>query len=70
MQTHLAHIQFNVRLANVPFYRDLMAYLGWQTLYETEDMLGVAGQVDESRCRAVIGAVQPSYNRSQARATA
>jgi catechol 2,3-dioxygenase-like lactoylglutathione lyase family enzyme len=44
MQTHLAHIQFNVRLANVPFYRDLMAYLGWQTLYETEDMLGVAGQ--------------------------
>lgn len=48
MQTHLAHIQFNVRLANVPFYRDLMSYLGWQTLYATEDMLGVAGQKGDS----------------------
>jgi len=48
MQTHLAHIQFNVRQDNLPFYRDLMTFLGWQTLYETPDMLGVAGQSGDS----------------------
>ena len=48
MQTHLAHIQFNVRPANVPFYRDLMAFLGWQTIYDGDGMLGVAGQHGDS----------------------
>src|SRR5215204_3385564 len=42
MQTHLTHIQFNVQPTNLPFYKDLLAFLGWQTLYETEGMLGVA----------------------------
>ncbi len=48
MQTRLAHIQFNVRPENVPFYRDLMAFLGWKTLYDNEGMLGVAGKSDDS----------------------
>lgn len=48
MQTHLAHIQFNVRPANVPFYRDLMAFLGWRTIYDGDGMLGVAGQHGDS----------------------
>ena len=48
MQTHLAHIQFNVRPANVPFYRDLMAFLGWRTIYDGDGMLGVAGRHGES----------------------
>ncbi len=48
MQTHLAHIQFNVRPEHVPFYRDLLAFLGWKTLFENEGMLGVAGKNDES----------------------
>ncbi len=48
MQTHLAHIQFNVRPENVPFYRDLMAFLGWKTLFDNEGMLGVAGKSDDS----------------------
>ena len=48
MQTHLAHIQFNVRPANVPFYRDLLAFLGWQTIYDGDGMLGVAGQHGDS----------------------
>jgi len=43
MQTDLGHIQFNIRPANAPFYKDLMAFLGWQTLYEDEGVLGVAG---------------------------
>ena len=43
MQTTISHIQLNVRPANVPFYRDLMAFLGWQTIYDAEGMLGVGG---------------------------
>lgn len=41
MQTTISHIQFNVRPENVPFYRDLMAFLGWQTIYDGDGMLGV-----------------------------
>ena len=48
MQTHLGHILFNVRPDNMPFYKDLMAFLGWQTLYEGDGMLGVGGKNGES----------------------
>jgi catechol 2,3-dioxygenase-like lactoylglutathione lyase family enzyme len=48
MRTHLGHIQFNVRPENLPFYRDLMAYLGWQPLYDDAGMLGVSGGHGES----------------------
>ena len=41
MQTQLSHLQFNVRPENMSFYADLLAYLGWQTLYAGEGMLGV-----------------------------
>jgi catechol 2,3-dioxygenase-like lactoylglutathione lyase family enzyme len=43
MHAHLSHLLFNVRPANVAFYRDLTALLGWQTIYDEEGMLGVAG---------------------------
>ncbi|HZU78004.1 MAG TPA: VOC family protein [Dehalococcoidia bacterium] len=48
MQSRLGHMQFNVRPENMPFYRDLMGFLGWQSLYDGagseagEPMLGVA----------------------------
>lgn len=48
MQTTVSHIQFNVRPANVPFYRDLMAFLGWQTIYDAEGMLGVGAAAGSS----------------------
>ena len=48
MQTGLAHIQFNVQAANLPFYQDLMAFLGWHTIYAGEGMLGVVGTNDAS----------------------
>lgn len=41
MQSKLGHIQFNVQPINVPFYKDLFAAMGWQTLYETDSMIGV-----------------------------
>ena len=48
MQTHLSHIQFNVRPANLPFYKDLLAFLGWRTIHEGEGLLGVAGAGTDS----------------------
>ena len=42
MQTHLAHMQINVGPQHVPFYKDMLAILGWSTLYEADGMLGVA----------------------------
>lgn len=41
MQTRLAHIQVNVEPINLPFYRDLFAFLGWQTIVDGDQMLGV-----------------------------
>ena len=41
MQSKISHIQFNVQAANLPFYKDLLAFAGLQTLYDGEDMLGV-----------------------------
>ncbi|MGI8552545.1 MAG: VOC family protein [Dehalococcoidia bacterium] len=48
MQTDLGHIQFNVRPANVPFYKGLMAFLGWQVLDDSDGTLGVAGRSGSS----------------------
>lgn len=44
MQTHLSHLQINVNPANLSFYRDLMAFLGWHTIYGDDNMLGVVAQ--------------------------
>lgn len=45
MQTHLGHLLFNVQEANLPFYGELFAFLGWRVLYDGDGMLGVgAGQ--------------------------
>jgi catechol 2,3-dioxygenase-like lactoylglutathione lyase family enzyme len=41
MRTHFGHVQFNVRPENLPFYKDLFGFLGWQMLYEGPGMLGV-----------------------------
>ena len=43
MQTGLYHLQVNINAANRGFYKDLMAFLGWKTLYEDDATLGVEG---------------------------
>ncbi len=42
METSLQHMQFNVKPENLAFYKGLLTFLGWQTLHDGEDMLGVA----------------------------
>jgi catechol 2,3-dioxygenase-like lactoylglutathione lyase family enzyme len=48
MRTSLSHIQFNVRPEHLPFYADLLSFLGWETLFANDEMLGVAGKNGES----------------------
>ena len=48
MQSRLQHIQLNVRPQNLPFYRDLFAALGWNTIHADDGMLGVGGDNDLS----------------------
>ncbi len=43
MQTDLHHFQINVRSANLPFYKDLFHFLGWNEIYGDSNMLGVVG---------------------------
>ena len=60
MQSHISHIQFNVEASNLPFYRDLTAFLGWQTLYDTAEFIGVADPSSSSLW--FIGYVKPVSN--------
>lgn len=48
MQTTLSHVQVNVRNENIPFYRDLLGFLGWRSIYDGEGMLGMGGANDAS----------------------
>ncbi|CAN5717643.1 hypothetical protein BH10CHL1_BH10CHL1_49060 [soil metagenome] len=41
MQSKFGHIQFNIQAAHMPFYKDLLAFLGWKTIVAAEDVLGV-----------------------------
>ena len=65
MKSHAGHFQINVNPVNLPFYKDLMNFLGWKMVYEdpttygVEDELGVSlwytnplkeGGTDYDRC--------------------
>lgn len=46
MQTApIGHIQFNVHSENLPFYRDLLTFLGWGLIGEWPGMIGL-GRLD------------------------
>lgn len=46
VKTQFGHIQLGVDGANAGFYRELMAFLGWDVLYDGDGMLGVgSGEV-------------------------
>ncbi len=47
MKTHLDHIQFIVRQENVPFYKDLLTFLGWTNQYEGDGVFGAWGAQGE-----------------------
>ena len=41
MKTRIGHLLFGVATENLGFYRDLMGFLGWQTIYDDHGMLGL-----------------------------
>src|SRR5688500_1905162 len=40
MQSELSHLQINVQAANLPFYKDLLTFMGWTPIHEDAAMLG------------------------------
>jgi catechol 2,3-dioxygenase-like lactoylglutathione lyase family enzyme len=48
IQSKFGHIQFNIYPQNLTFYKDLFAYLGWTTIADSPDMLGVGSVGSES----------------------
>ncbi len=48
MKTNLYHLQININSSSLAFYKELMAYLGWDALYETDDMAGFGNDGDTS----------------------
>jgi catechol 2,3-dioxygenase-like lactoylglutathione lyase family enzyme len=43
MQTHVHHLQFNVRADNLSYYRNLLRFLGWTSIHDDDTALGVVG---------------------------
>lgn len=48
METSMSHMQFNVAPSNISFYRELFSFLGWQTIADSDGMIGVIGNQDPS----------------------
>lgn len=67
MKTHLSHLQYWVRPEHMPFYRELMAFLGWETIMDGDvsaaqdgslPILGVGG----AESVWFVGHVKPVQN--------
>ena len=41
MQSSLGHLVFGVQAKNLPFYKDLFTFMGWSTLYDSPQMIGL-----------------------------
>jgi catechol 2,3-dioxygenase-like lactoylglutathione lyase family enzyme len=41
VKSTVSHLQINVHPQNIPFYKDLLGFIGWSVLYEDLGMLGV-----------------------------
>lgn len=42
MQSYLGHLLFNVDAANLVFYKELFEFMGWHTMVDEPEILGVA----------------------------
>jgi catechol 2,3-dioxygenase-like lactoylglutathione lyase family enzyme len=42
MQSTIGHLQINIDLANLKFYKELFPFMGWKVIYDDTEMLGVA----------------------------
>ena len=42
IQTKIGQIQCNIAAQNLPFYKELFAFVGWKTWVDAPDLLGIA----------------------------
>ena len=40
MNSHLYHLQINIDLKNISFYKDLMEFIGWKIIFEDKNAAG------------------------------
>ncbi len=40
MQSYLYHVQINIDFQNLDFYKDLMEFIGWRTIFENKNVIG------------------------------
>ena len=40
MKAAFGHIQFNIDYQNIEFYKDLLLFLGWKVIHQSENMMG------------------------------
>ena len=48
MQTELGHIQLIAKLENLDWYKGIFGFLGWNTIYDGDGMLGLGGKGEAS----------------------
>ena len=46
MKTKLYHLEVKIQAANLGFYKELLTFLGWAPIYETDGMIGLASGDD------------------------
>lgn len=44
IKSHVGHIQFNINPQHIPFYKELLSFLGWSVLYDDPSMLGIISE--------------------------
>lgn len=44
MKSTVEHIQINIDQANIPFYQELLGFLGWDVCYQDPNVLGVINE--------------------------
>ena len=44
MKSGLAHLVFGIEPANLPFYKDLLTFLGWTIFFDGYGMIGASGK--------------------------
>ncbi len=48
VKSSIGHLQINVNPQNLPFYKDLLCFLGWDVWYDDPNMLGLGGEQGSS----------------------
>ncbi len=60
IKSSVGHLQININAENLPFYKELMGFLGWSVWYEDPKMLGVG--IEQGTSLWFDGHIKPVAN--------